>query len=460
MADNKPKWNQPNGYHPHKTPSGAFDPEVFALPEMENLGPIDESGIILKRTESLGLKCLADRPLLHAQMSTDSVFSRVTEGETMEPPDEDTSQENLESGAVSVASIPIGIRCPTGPVQGHVGSDEVVSHSAPGAPYAPTHAVPDDLITEPFSMTSLPDRLACEETVNSMTAAVLQDDECQEQIQANNLFQMVNQGTAQILLVPSNQFAQSPMYPVNAAQVANAQMNVLYKTELCRSWQFGTCRYADRCLFAHGEHELRPLQRPRHNKYKTELCITYHSFGICPYASRCNFVHEMGEHRPAKHSVPSLYKTRLCRTFMERASCPYGDKCDFAHGTNDLSYDITKHPKYRTKLCRSFQETGSCIYGDRCCFSHSLPRSEPEMQPNQLVNQPEPESVITLQNKTGPQPSNENPTISKHQENNQAKKQVCRRWKFTGKCPFGKHCIFSHNSTTGKMAEKRTTPRG
>ena len=34
-----------------------------------------------------------------------------------------------------------------------------------------------------------------------MTAAVLQEDECQNhQIQTNNLFQMVNQGTAQILL--------------------------------------------------------------------------------------------------------------------------------------------------------------------------------------------------------------------------------------------------------------------
>jgi len=459
MAERKPKWNQPNGYHPHKTPSGAFDPEIFALPEMENLCPIDESGII-SRTESLGLKCLADRPLLHAQMSTDSVFSRVTEGETMEPPDEDDSQENLESGAVSVASIPIGIRCPVpGPAPGHLGSDDGGAHSAPVGHHL-NHDVPDDLVTEPFSMTSLPDRLACEETVNSMTAAVLQEDECQNhQIQTNNLFQMVNQGTAQILLVPSNQFGQSPMYQVNAAQVANAQMNVLYKTELCRSWQFGTCRYAERCLFAHGEHELRPLQRPRHNKYKTELCITYHSFGFCPYATRCNFVHEMGEHRPAKHSVPSLYKTRLCRTFMERGSCPYGDKCDFAHGTNDLSYDITKHPKYRTKLCRSFQETGTCIYGDRCCFSHSLTRSGPdlELSPSQpKIDQP----GNTLQLKTN-QSSNENPTSSKHQENNQAKKQICKRWKFTGKCPFGKHCIFSHNSTTpGKMAEKRSTPRG
>ena len=115
------------------------------------------------------------------------------------------------------------------------------------------------------------------------------------------------------------------------------------------------------------EIELKPLKRPRHNKYKTELCLTFHAFGFCPYGSRvsenflgfrertpvhyksfqCNFVHELDEHRPAKHSVPSLYKTRLCRTYMEKGVCPYGEKCDFAHGTSDLSYDITKHPKVK-----------------------------------------------------------------------------------------------------------------
>ena len=64
------------------------------------------------------------------------------------------------------------------------------------------------------------------------------------------------------------------------------QMNVLYKTELCRSWQFGQCKYNERCLFAHGEHELKPMKKPRHNKYKTELCVTFHTFGLCPYAAR------------------------------------------------------------------------------------------------------------------------------------------------------------------------------
>jgi butyrate response factor 1 len=47
--------------------------------------------------------------------------------------------------------------------------------------------------------------------------------------------------------------------------------NSRFKTELCRSWSTsGACRYGDKCQFAHGADELRPLQR--HPKYKTELC--------------------------------------------------------------------------------------------------------------------------------------------------------------------------------------------
>ena len=37
------------------------------------------------------------------------------------------------------------------------------------------------------------------------------------------------------------------------------------------------------------EIELKPLKRPRHNKYKTELCLTFHAFGFCPYGSRVSF---------------------------------------------------------------------------------------------------------------------------------------------------------------------------
>ncbi|KAL3124497.1 hypothetical protein niasHT_004070 [Heterodera trifolii] len=64
----------------------------------------------------------------------------------------------------------------------------------------------------------------------------------------------------------------------------------LYKTELCRSWmEHGRCNYGERCQYAHGEREKRPV--PRHPKYKTEACQSYHKTGYCPYGPRCHFIH-------------------------------------------------------------------------------------------------------------------------------------------------------------------------
>ncbi|GFQ73189.1 mRNA decay activator protein ZFP36L1 [Trichonephila clavata] len=63
-----------------------------------------------------------------------------------------------------------------------------------------------------------------------------------------------------------------------------------YKTELCRPFEeSGTCKYGDKCQFAHGMGELRTLTR--HPKYKTELCRTFHTTGFCPYGPRCHFIH-------------------------------------------------------------------------------------------------------------------------------------------------------------------------
>lgn len=64
-----------------------------------------------------------------------------------------------------------------------------------------------------------------------------------------------------------------------------------YKTELCRSFQEnGSCKYGNKCQFAHGEAELRCMYR--HPKYKTEACRTFYNFGYCPYGTRCHFIHE------------------------------------------------------------------------------------------------------------------------------------------------------------------------
>eukprot|EP00511_Aplanochytrium_stocchinoi_P000217 CAMPEP_0204822456 /NCGR_PEP_ID=MMETSP1346-20131115/637_1 /ASSEMBLY_ACC=CAM_ASM_000771 /TAXON_ID=215587 /ORGANISM="Aplanochytrium stocchinoi, Strain GSBS06" /LENGTH=592 /DNA_ID=CAMNT_0051948663 /DNA_START=309 /DNA_END=2087 /DNA_ORIENTATION=- len=69
----------------------------------------------------------------------------------------------------------------------------------------------------------------------------------------------------------------------------------LYKTELCRKWMTtGSCRYGNKCQFAHGHEEVRGLVR--HPLYKTSMCKSFNATGICRYGSRCRFIHDEPEH--------------------------------------------------------------------------------------------------------------------------------------------------------------------
>ena len=84
--------------------------------------------------------------------------------------------------------------------------------------------------------------------------------------------------------------------PLSTSAVVEAGAFCRYKTELCRPYEeHGTCKYGDKCQFAHGRAELRPVVR--HPKYKTDLCKTYHTTGLCPYGPRCHFIHNDDERR-------------------------------------------------------------------------------------------------------------------------------------------------------------------
>lgn len=80
-----------------------------------------------------------------------------------------------------------------------------------------------------------------------------------------------------------------------STSASNSKVNTSrYKTELCRPFsEHGTCKYGEKCQFAHGMAELRTVAR--HPKYKTDLCRTYHSVGFCPYGPRCHFIHNLEE---------------------------------------------------------------------------------------------------------------------------------------------------------------------
>ncbi|KAJ1366750.1 hypothetical protein KIN20_027505 [Parelaphostrongylus tenuis] len=89
----------------------------------------------------------------------------------------------------------------------------------------------------------------------------------------------------------------------------------LYKTELCRSWMdHGRCNYGERCQYAHGEQEKRPI--PRHPKYKTEACQSYHQTGYCPYGPRCHFIHSEADLLANLSTPPSSIRTNRNNSFI------------------------------------------------------------------------------------------------------------------------------------------------
>ncbi|KAG7193939.1 uncharacterized protein KQ657_005138 [Scheffersomyces spartinae] len=64
----------------------------------------------------------------------------------------------------------------------------------------------------------------------------------------------------------------------------------LYKTELCASFvKMGVCPYGNKCQFAHGENELKRVDRPP--KWRSKACANWAKFGTCRYGNRCCFKH-------------------------------------------------------------------------------------------------------------------------------------------------------------------------
>lgn len=73
--------------------------------------------------------------------------------------------------------------------------------------------------------------------------------------------------------------------------IDSAKVNTqLYKTELCASFmKMGICPYGNKCQFAHGENELKIVDRPPN--WRSKPCANWAKFGNCRYGSRCCFKH-------------------------------------------------------------------------------------------------------------------------------------------------------------------------
>jgi hypothetical protein len=61
------------------------------------------------------------------------------------------------------------------------------------------------------------------------------------------------------------------------------------KTEICRNWEAGLCEYGEKCVFAHGQQELREKSNSRITK--DQKCEKFFKFGYCISGSKCQFNH-------------------------------------------------------------------------------------------------------------------------------------------------------------------------
>lgn len=153
--------------------------------------------------------------------------------------------------------------------------------------------------------------------------------------------------------------------PSPAEETAPASDNPAYRTQICTRWMEGSCQYGDRCNFAHGEEQLRQFggtgsgvarfttvdvkSRSNDPAFRTKLCTRW-AQGSCQYGDRCMFAHGEEQLRAfggidstqpprrtatsAENSDPA-FRTKLCTRWLQ-GSCQYGDRCNFAHGEEQL----------------------------------------------------------------------------------------------------------------------------
>jgi hypothetical protein len=102
-----------------------------------------------------------------------------------------------------------------------------------------------------------------------------------------------------------------------------------FKTKMCQNHEKnGSCPYEARCMFAHGEQDLRTKQMNLTANLVTEEAIK-------------NFLSQrMAAARTTGDSKVSIlaerFKTKMCQNYEKHGSCPYEARCMFAHGEQEL----------------------------------------------------------------------------------------------------------------------------
>lgn len=90
---------------------------------------------------------------------------------------------------------------------------------------------------------------------------------------------------------------------LNRMNKKREDLNIKFKTEMCRNLSLGHCPFGDKCAFAHGIDEIR--SKLKFSNYKTKDCKQFHELGYCQYGSRCQFKHRETSEETASDSSSS-----------------------------------------------------------------------------------------------------------------------------------------------------------
>jgi len=163
-------------------------------------------------------------------------------------------------------------------------------------------------------------------------------------------------------------------------------MGSRYKTEMCRQYiEKIKCAYGDKCQFAHGKQDMRPVTR--HPKYKTEPCRSFNSAGYCPYGQRCHFVHkEDGYIQP-----PSSASPPLSTSSSSGIGSDGGSLADLGLGMLDGMFTPPQSPEGRLPVFNrlSGSPPAACTAGDVFAFHGPAATCTTTIPPPRRLSEPE-----------------------------------------------------------------------
>jgi len=104
-----------------------------------------------------------------------------------------------------------------------------------------------------------------------------------------------------------------------------------FKTRMCKNYAHnGLCKYADRCVFAHGRDELR-CGEPIVERNEDEQCLPSGSLGSLEEGGVCKEV----------SARPRLeFKMHTCDRYQKKGFCKFTQGCTFAHCRHELRSEL------------------------------------------------------------------------------------------------------------------------